>query len=276
MKILFLGTAGPDQIPSPYCDCPQCTHARINGGKDVRKRCGYLINDDLLVDMSADLLVACHMHNVHLMNVTHALVTHSHHDHFYPENIAVRQIGFPNQKEIPRLTLVAPPSVMALLQTKRMNDKRVGLKRHPILPFEEADLGNYHVKALRATHQHNIGDAVNYLIDHGGKRVLIASDTAVYRDEVWPHLKDKQLDHLIIECAVGVNEANKGGKTRHLSVEGVREMLNKMRDMGAVHDDTEIIATHFVHKHCLPHKEMEKILGEIGVTCAYDGLVVNV
>ena len=276
MQITFLGTAGPDQIPSPFCNCPRCTYARTHRGKDIRKRCCYLINDDLLIDMGADLFVACHTHNVDLMNVSSILVTHNHHDHFYPENLATRRIGFPDEKEKPLLTLVGPPSVMAKLSTVRMDERAAGLKRRPILPFETIQVDRYKVTAIRATHQHDVGDAVNYLIDDGQKKVLIASDTAVYREDVWPYLADKQLNYLIIECGVGVNEANQSGKTRHLSVSGVRTMVKKMQEIDAIGPETEMIATHFIHKHCLSHHEMERILGQFNVKCAYDGLVVNV
>src|SRR5699024_6744898 len=125
------------------------------------KRCAYLINDDLLVDMGADLFVACSMYDISLMDMKYALVTHSHHDHFYPENIKLRKTGF-HDREIPELKFVAPPSVMTLLDVAGVRNNEVGVKRIPVLPFDEVDLGAYKIKALRATHIPNIGDAVNY------------------------------------------------------------------------------------------------------------------
>ncbi|MBO0994529.1 MBL fold metallo-hydrolase [Bacillus sp. SD088] len=275
MKLTFLGTAGPDQIPSPFCDCRTCTYARKHRGYDLRKRCMYLINDDLLVDMGADLFVACSMHEVHLINTKYALVTHSHHDHFDVKNIGLRKLGYHTYEELPVLTFVAPPSVMALLSDSDVRDADVGLKRKPILPFEQIDLYPYSIKALKATHIPSIGDAVTYLIDDGKSKVLIASDTAVYKEEVWPHLEDIELDQLIIECAVGTNTGFKAGQTRHLSVDGVGTMITKMRNINAITERTSIHATHFTHKHCLPHHEMSEVLRPMNVECAYDGLVLQ-
>lgn len=275
MKFTFLGTAGPDQIPSPYCDCPRCSYARKHRGRDLRKKCCYLINDDLLVDMGADLLVACSMHDVHLMNLKYALVTHSHHDHFYVHSISMRKLGF-QQQELPPLTFVAPPSVMTLLDCSGVKDEAAGLRRKPVLPYDSIDLPPYSIKALKATHAPAIGDAVNYIIDDGEKKVLIASDTAVYKEEVWPHLADLELDQLIIECAVGVNTKFAAGQTRHLSIDGVQIMLEKMKEINAITNNTSVYATHFTHKHCLPHHEMSEVLQKIGVECAYDGLILQI
>lgn len=272
MKITILGTAaGP--IPSPFCDCERCEVARSNGGKDVRKRCSYLINDNLLVDMGPDLFVACSMHHVHLMDVKYALVTHSHSDHFYATNLVMRKQGFPDK--LPQLDFLAPPSVMTLLNGTGVKDDVMGIKRNPILPYDQVDLSDYQVKALKATHYPTVGDAVNYLIDDGTSKVLIASDTAVYKDEVWPHLEGIALDQLLIECSVGTNTGFSEGQQRHLSIDGVKTMINKMKEIGAVTDQTAICATHFTHQHCPTHEELSNILEEIGAECAYDGLILN-
>lgn len=275
MKITFLGTAAADQIPSPYCDCPRCTHARKYRGKDVRKRCCYLINDDLLVDIGPDLLVACSMHDVHLMNVKHTLVTHSHRDHFDAASIVVRKQGFPGREKLPEMDFIAPPSVMTLLSQTGVSDSSMGIRRIPVLPFDQVNLPSYQIKAIKATHFPAVGDAVNFIIDDGVSKVLIASDTAVYKDEVWPHLENLQLDQLIIECTVGTNTTFKAGQTRHLSIDGVQYMINKLREINAICDKTSICATHFTHKHCPSHDELSKILGEFGVECAYDGLILD-
>lgn len=275
MKFTFLGTAGPDQIPNPYCDCPTCTYAREHRGYDLRKRCMYLINDDLLVDMGADLFVACSMHKVDLINMKYALVTHNHNDHFDVKNLALRKSGYLGIKDLPTLTLVAPPSVMSLLSDSNVQDSIIGLQRQPILPFDRLELSPYSIKAIKATHNPGVGDAVNYIIDDGKNKVLIASDTAVYKEEVWSHLEGLELDQLIIECTVGTNTGFKAGQTRHLSVDGVKIMLEKMREIQAITDKTVIHATHFNHKHCLPHHKMNEILRPMNVECAYDGLVLN-
>ncbi|NGP43825.1 adenosylcobinamide kinase [Bacillaceae bacterium SIJ1] len=276
MKITFLGTAAADQIPSPYCDCPRCEFARKHRGRDMRKRCCYLINDDLLVDIGPDLLVACSLHDVHLLNVKHTLVTHSHRDHFDIANLVVRKQGFQSRSDIPQMNFVAPPSVMTLLNTSGVKDSAMGIQRVPILPYDEVDLSPYQVKALKATHYPTVGDAVNFIIDDGQSTVLIASDTAVYKDEVWAHLENVTLDQLIIECTVGTNTSFKAGQERHLSIDGVQYMIEKMREMNVVTDETQLCATHFTHQHCPSHEELSQVLSKLGVECAYDGFILTV
>ena len=273
MKITFLGSGAATAIPMLYCDCPTCTHARNHQGKNIRKRCSYMINDDLLVDMGPDLSTACGMHNVPLSNLKYALVSHSHLDHFFTLNLKIHPSKFHPGTELPPLTLVAPPSVMTLLRNSDMTG--AGLEFHPVpvLPYDRVDLPPYHVKTVKATHFQSVGDAVNYLIDDGQRKILIASDTAVYRDEVWTHLADLRLDALIIECTRGTKPGHHDG---HLSIDGVQIMLNKMKSIQAITEDTSIYANHFSHLCVPPHEELSEILQEIGVVCGYDGLVIEV
>ena len=66
MKILFLGTAAAEGVPSPFCDCSTCTHARQTGGRNVRMRAGALLNDDLLFDCGPDLGAAAQRFDLRL------------------------------------------------------------------------------------------------------------------------------------------------------------------------------------------------------------------
>ena len=54
MQITFLGTGAATAVPLPFCSCPTCRAARVQGGKDLRTRSALLINDDLLIDCGAD------------------------------------------------------------------------------------------------------------------------------------------------------------------------------------------------------------------------------
>lgn len=273
MKITFLGTAAAQGIPTPYCDCATCTIARQYHGKDVRKRCSYMINDDLLVDMGPDLFSACAMHDVNLLNMKYALITHSHLDHFFVQNLGLRAKGMRQQTELPRLTLIAPPSVMTLLNTYGASDENMGLKRHPVNPYDSVDLSHYKIKSVKAAHFPAVGDAVNYVINDGERKILIASDTAIYENEVWFHLENMKLDLLVIECTKGLHPES---SSVHLNMDDMQIMIEKMKAIQAVTDKTTIYATHFSHQHCPSHEELSKVLQEAGVQCAYDGLVLEV
>lgn len=257
----------------PYCDCPTCTHSRKFLGRNIRKRSTYLINDDLLVDMGPDLFAACAMHDVNLINMRYALITHSHLDHIFVQNLGMRARRMHKQTELPQLILVAPPSVMTLLNSYSPTDAGMELQRYPILPFDRADLSEYKINTVKAKHFPAVGDAINYIIDDGKRKILIASDTATYEEEAWKVLKNLKLDALVIECTRGLNLET---SNVHLNLNDMKAMIDKMRDIHAITETTTIYATHFSHQHCPPHEELCEVLQNIGVNCSYDGLVLEV
>ena len=59
MKIKVLGTAAATSMPLAFCNCEVCKKARINGGKDIRKRTSIVINDEMLIDLGPDSINAC-------------------------------------------------------------------------------------------------------------------------------------------------------------------------------------------------------------------------
>ena len=273
MKITFLGSGAASGIPMLYCDCRTCTHARKHRGRNIRKRCSYMINDDLLVDMGPDLSTACAMHNVHLINTKYALITHSHLDHFFTLNLKLHARIYHQNDAVPPIILVAPPSVMTLLNNSDTASVDINVRPRSVLPYDRVELPPYHVKAVKANHFPAIGDAVNYIIDDGKRRILIASDTGVYHDEVWGHLENLNLDVLIIECTRGLKS---GHFEFHMNIEGVQFMLEKMRSIQAVTEHTSIYVTHFSHHFVPPHDELREILQGLGLYCVYDGLKIEI
>lgn len=272
MKITILGSAAAEGIPLPYCSCQTCEHARIHGGKNIRKRCAYMINDDLLVDMGPDLFMACAQHGVNLLNTKYMLVTHSHLDHFNVQNLKLRAEQFRPNKDLPEVTLVGGPSTMALLNQSGSTDKKMALRRVPINPYDCVTLPDYNVQSVKATHFPSVGDAMNYVIDDGQKKVLIASDTGIYEEKAFQHLENIQLDVLIIEATKGDKPSN----IIHMNIDDVQHMVEKMKEVGTVTDRTEIYTTHFAHQFCPPHEELSKMFRKIGIHCVYDGLVIDV
>ena len=58
MKIRYLGTAAAEGWPALFCSCPICTHARIQGGKNLRTRTQAILDGELLIDFPPDTY--CH------------------------------------------------------------------------------------------------------------------------------------------------------------------------------------------------------------------------
>ena len=90
MVITFLGTAAATSYPLAFCNCNYCTQARINGGKDFRKRSSVLINNDLLIDFGPDTVSSSFTYNKPVTNIRYLLQTHPHSDHFDASHLTTR------------------------------------------------------------------------------------------------------------------------------------------------------------------------------------------
>jgi len=272
MKLTFLGTGAAEGTPSPYCNCPTCEHARANGGRNVRRRQSVLINDNLLVDLGPDLFASCAQLGVSLLKVDHLLVTHSHLDHFDPGNLKLRSKGFRLETDLPELTMVAGPSVWTLWDSSGGSDAASQIRRVPILPGRKVALPAYTVEAIEASHNLRIGDAMNYIIGDGSVSLLYASDTGMYDERAWRQLEGKTFDAVVMEATI----LNRPSGREHLNFGDFEAMLGKLRAIGAVHGGTAVVATHFSHQGAGTYDEIDAVFRNIGVVCAYDGLVLEV
>ena len=55
-QIQILGSAAAEGIPAIFCNCRVCTEAWKNGGKDIRMRAAYKLNDEVRIDFGPDSL----------------------------------------------------------------------------------------------------------------------------------------------------------------------------------------------------------------------------
>jgi phosphoribosyl 1,2-cyclic phosphodiesterase len=75
MIFQFLGTAAATSVPLVFCNCELCKQARINKGKDIRKRASAIINNELLIDLGPDICSQAEMYNIDLSNIKYLLQT---------------------------------------------------------------------------------------------------------------------------------------------------------------------------------------------------------
>ena len=57
-KVTILGSAAAEGIPAMFCNCRVCMKAWKNGGKDVRMRTAYKLNDHVRVDFGTGIQVS--------------------------------------------------------------------------------------------------------------------------------------------------------------------------------------------------------------------------
>ena len=93
MKIKYLGTATTEGIPAVFCECENCKRSRELGGRNIRTRSQAIIDDTILIDFPADTYMHYLIHNIPLNKVKTCIITHSHADHLYYEEVAMRRNG---------------------------------------------------------------------------------------------------------------------------------------------------------------------------------------
>ncbi|PYI56327.1 MBL fold metallo-hydrolase [Paenibacillus flagellatus] len=272
MRLTFLGTGAAEGIPSPFCDCPGCTHARAYGGRNVRSRQSVLVDDKLLVDIGPDVFASCARLGVSLLSLEAVLVTHSHLDHFDPSALKLRAKPFRLATELPEIAVAAGPSVWTRWDESGGSDEYAGIRRAPMMPGRRLRLPSYEVEAIEASHHLRIGDAMNYIIDDGIVLLLYASDTGLYADHVWETLSGRKLDAVVMEGTIWSRPPGR----EHLNRGDFGTMVERLRGIGAIGDGTVVVATHFSHQGIRSHEETEADLRSMGAVCAYDGLVLDI
>ncbi|WP_054956344.1 MBL fold metallo-hydrolase [Paenibacillus dakarensis] len=272
MKLTFLGTGAAEGIPSPFCDCPGCEYARAHGGRNVRRRQSVLVNDDMLIDFGPDIFPSCAALGLSLCGLKHLLVTHSHADHFNVDHLKMRSRPFRLSTELPEMTMIAGPSVWSKWSELGGSDQGAGIRRRIILPRQSLELPEYSIASLAACHHLQIGDAMNYIIDDGTVKLLYASDSGYYDEPVWKELQNHYFDAVILEGTIW----NRPAGREHLNEGDFVRMKDRLRSIGAITDETLVIATHFSHQSVDSHENLEKSVAWHGARCAYDGMTVEI
>ena len=52
--LTILGSGAAEGIPASFCDCRICREARKSGGRDIRMRTAYSLNERVQIDMGPD------------------------------------------------------------------------------------------------------------------------------------------------------------------------------------------------------------------------------
>ncbi len=105
MKIKYLGKAAAEGVPSIFCESEACKQAMDMGGKYIRTRSQALINDDLLIDFPDDTYMHYLTYKFDWKRIKSCIITHSHQDYLYHEEVEMRRPGFAFVKNIEGLKI---------------------------------------------------------------------------------------------------------------------------------------------------------------------------
>jgi phosphoribosyl 1,2-cyclic phosphate phosphodiesterase len=271
MNITFLGTAAAEGFPAVFCNCGYCREARRLGGKNIRTRSQTLINDDLLIDLPADTYSHFLYNGICGDTIRNLLITHSHADHLYPQELEMRRGPFAHNMRVPVLEVYCGQGAYDAICTAIPQPKR--FRVHLLRPYEKVTVGNYEVIPLPARHFE--GDGALIYIIRGDKTILYAHDTGFFYDEVLNYIEKEQIrfDFVTLDCTnVDIPIPDSG---EHMGFPNIAHLLQTLTEIGCITEDTQKFVNHFSHNGNPLHAHLEERAKEYGCQVAYDGCTVT-
>ncbi len=277
MKVTFLGTAAAEGMPALWCECDTCRQAKAIGGKELRRRCAYAIDNDTMVDFGPDSFWQSVEFNIDLTKLERIIVTHNHGDHLSPMEFLWRRTPWFSQLK----------RELTVIGTKRIFGKIIAFTAEDCGIYDLADLqirpveigngesiveGDMKITAFAANHAPGKEPQI-FAIESGGKRFLVANDTGILPDSSWEQLRGIEFDLVEIDCTGGVGCKN--WRDGHLTADTMLEFRDKLVGLGCITSKTQVYANHFSHNGKSLHSDLEAFFAPHGIKVAYDGLVVE-
>lgn len=280
MKIKFLGTSAAEGIPAIFCNCEFCSMLRKRGGK-ARTRTQIIIDDKISIDFPPDAYFHSIRERFDMSRISDIIVTHSHMDHFYAHDFILHGYKYSRNYVSQTITIHGNSEVMAVFKedTRRELKDEIAssLILHEVSPFEKFSIcdGDYYISTLKARHS-KTEDALLYVIEGGGKTLFHLCDTGRLFDENYEFLKNSSLvaDAVIFDCTF--LDTRSGEDLRHMGIEDNMIVKNRLKEIGAIREDTKFFITHFSHNSCPSDEKLKMLSRKYGVIPAYDGFEIEI
>lgn len=276
MKLQFLGTAAAEGFPALFCECDTCQRARRAGGKDLRFRSGFLVNDTVMIDLCPDVMALQQRMGIRLAAVRDLFITHSHSDHIDVEELCMRRDPVFCQPPDPR-----PMNVYMNAMAKSRLDDYVPHEHEHYARYLNLTVLEYFkpyttengltLTHLPANHKPN-ENAGFYVITDGEKTAVYAHDTGVFPAESMAYLKTLSIDFITLDCTYGPN-SNRDG---HMGIPQNREMVAELRAAGALKEDAVVVINHFSHNGGMLYDELCEAVAPDGFLVSFDGMTVEI
>lgn len=276
MKTIFLGTGSASGIPDPFCSCEYCKKVRELGGKNLRKRSSFLLEDRILLDFSPDIRTQIIENKIDFNNIKGIILSHTHNDHLdIQELIKIKDPIhiFVNETSYEWLNSQIKSGIKPK-HISKLAERTQHLNITPIKNFQPFKFEGLKFTPIEARHTGlNAGElGMNFIIeDKYNKTRLHASDTGVYSEKTFDFIKNYRFDSIVIECTfLDCNKDN----VDHLDLKTLKEVLTKLQSFDSINSNTPIIITHFGHDPMKTHKEIEELVKKLqfNISVAYDSM----
>lgn len=272
MTFTILGTAAAEGWPALWCPCEACAEARRLGGKNIRRRSAYQLGDRIHVDFGPDSFAQMLEFDLRYERLEHLLITHSHYDHICPQELHYRSPGFAPEADPERiLNIHGNEQVRLKLSSIGHTLEECRARFVPVTPFEPIDLGEGIIATPLPADHASEEEAVIYLFERDGRTLLQGNDSGWFPEPTWDFLATKQLDIAILECTYGPRE----GGYHHLGANEVIEVRERLRKLGALSRDSQVVATHFSHNGGWLHERLEGFFAPHDIEVAFDGMQLD-
>lgn len=274
MKVKFLGTAASEGWPALFCQCKSCRQAKELGGKNIRGRSSCIIEDKYMIDFPPDTFMHMLNNKLELATIHHVFITHSHEDHFYPQDLYTRQWPYahidPQYAEA--MKVYGNSTVINELEKLGGEQKSNGtLKMRELRPFQSFSIGKDKFYTLSADHKPD-EECLLYIIEINGKSLLYGHDSGFYPEETWKELRKHKLDVVIFDCTFGFADVQSG----HMGVPAAIRVKERMTREGIINENCNFVLTHFSHNGGVLHEEMVERVSPHNFIIAFDGMELKV
>ena len=272
MRIQILGTAAAEGWPGIFCGCNTCARARIAGGKNLRSRASVQIDDIFKIDLPPDTYYHSIRFGMKLSELKYLFYTHSHGDHFAPDEIEYLRPTFAHNLKNAPVRIYGSAKVINTIKS-RCERRSLPVELNVAEPYVPIKADHLTFTPIIASHSAT-ELCLNYIVQSESATVLYASDTGLYSNETMEHITKYKFDLLIVECTLGTSLLMPAKS--HMTLPGVMKLRNKLIRSGAATNETRVVITHFSHNIGLLHNELEKIANRKGIEVAYDGIILEV
>ena len=275
--LTILGSGAAEGIPASFCDCRICREARKSGGRDIRMRTAYSLNERVQIDMGPDFFSQEMKYGGNSARLKHVFITHEHSDHFRTYPLGMRNENWFSHGFEKPLHIYGRPTVMARIYDDcgLCAQGELSLDLHVLQPFEPVELSGEDMTfyPLPANHYHIPGEAVFYVIRHGKTWMLIANDTGIPHESVWKWLEDhvSHLDIVVADCTMELLDC----RNDHMGGKDALEFHDRLQEMGIITTGTRYVMNHFSHNGGALHAEMGAYFNPYGIEVGYDGMVIE-